>query len=165
MNGKGVDAAYYLLEVYISNSSQSCSRKHGAIDKAIHEKGTFHWMWRSSTLISANDIYIVLPLSLPHPHQICPGHGLACLSVCITEAKVDSITVSKWLNESEVSPWGGISPTMFLNELSGIISIWSRIFSTANPYPAGKDWRQEEKGTTEDEMAGWHHWLSGHEFE
>ena len=30
---------------------------------------------------------------------------------------------------------------------------------------AEKDWRQEEKGTTEDEMVGWHHWLSGHEFE
>ena len=30
---------------------------------------------------------------------------------------------------------------------------------------AGKDWRQEEKGTTEDEMAGWHHRLDGHEFE
>ena len=29
----------------------------------------------------------------------------------------------------------------------------------------GKDWRQEEKGTTEDEMVGWHHWLDGHEFE
>ena len=29
---------------------------------------------------------------------------------------------------------------------------------------AGKDWRQEEKGTTEDEMAGWHHWLNGREF-
>ena len=29
---------------------------------------------------------------------------------------------------------------------------------------AGKDWRQE-KGTTEDEMVGWHHWLNGHEFE
>ena len=27
----------------------------------------------------------------------------------------------------------------------------------------GKDWRQEEKGTTEDEMVGWHHWLNGHE--
>ena len=26
---------------------------------------------------------------------------------------------------------------------------------------AGRDWGQEEKGTTEDEMAGWHHWLSG----
>ena len=30
---------------------------------------------------------------------------------------------------------------------------------------AGKDWRQEEKGTTKDEMAGWHHRLNGHEFE
>ena len=30
---------------------------------------------------------------------------------------------------------------------------------------AGKDWKQEEKGTTEDELVVWHHWLSGHEFE
>ena len=30
---------------------------------------------------------------------------------------------------------------------------------------AGKDWRQEEKATTEDEMVGWHHRLDGHEFE
>ena len=29
---------------------------------------------------------------------------------------------------------------------------------------AGRDWGQEEKGTTEDEMAGWHHRLDGHEF-
>ena len=30
---------------------------------------------------------------------------------------------------------------------------------------AGRDWGQEEKGTTEDEMAGWHHWLNGRESE
>ena len=30
---------------------------------------------------------------------------------------------------------------------------------------AGKDWRQEEKGTTEDETVGWHHLCDGHEFE
>ena len=30
---------------------------------------------------------------------------------------------------------------------------------------SGKDWRQEEKRTTEDEMVGWHHWLDGHGFE
>ena len=30
---------------------------------------------------------------------------------------------------------------------------------------AGKDWREEEKGTTEDEMVGWHHGLNGHEFD
>ena len=29
---------------------------------------------------------------------------------------------------------------------------------------AGKDWEQEEKGMTEDEMVGWHQWLNGHEF-
>ena len=36
--------------------------------------------------------------------------------------------------------------------------------SEKNPH-AGKGWRQEEKGKTEDEMVGWHHWLNGHEFE
>ena len=30
---------------------------------------------------------------------------------------------------------------------------------------AGKDWRQEDKGMTEDEMVGWHHWHNGHELE
>ena len=30
---------------------------------------------------------------------------------------------------------------------------------------AEKYWRQEEKGTTEDEMVGWHYWLNGYEFE
>ena len=28
-----------------------------------------------------------------------------------------------------------------------------------------RDWEREEKGTTEDEMAGWHHWLDGYEFQ
>ena len=31
-------------------------------------------------------------------------------------------------------------------------------------HDAGKDWRQEKKGTTEDDMVGWHHQLNGHEF-
>ena len=30
---------------------------------------------------------------------------------------------------------------------------------------AGRNWGPEEKGTTEDEMAGWHHWLNGRESE
>ena len=34
---------------------------------------------------------------------------------------------------------------------------------TGKDSDAGRDWGQEEKGTTEDEMAGWHHWLDGHE--
>ena len=38
----------------------------------------------------------------------------------------------------------------------------SRLIGKASD--AGRDWRQEEKGTTEDQMAGWHHQLDGHEF-
>ena len=37
-------------------------------------------------------------------------------------------------------------------------------FTGKEPDPE-KDWRQEETGTTEDEVVGWHHWLDGHEFE
>ena len=36
---------------------------------------------------------------------------------------------------------------------------------TGKDADAGKDWRQEEKGMTEDEVVGWHRWLNGHEFE
>ena len=42
--------------------------------------------------------------------------------------------------------------------------MWKNWFSWKDP-DAGKDWRLEEKGMTEDEIVGWHHWLNGHEFE
>ena len=40
-----------------------------------------------------------------------------------------------------------------------------RANSLEKTLPAGEDWGQEEKGVTEDETVGWHHQLSGHEFE
>ena len=39
------------------------------------------------------------------------------------------------------------------------------MWRTGKDPAAGKDWRREEKGVTEDVMFGWHHWLKGHEFE
>ena len=39
-----------------------------------------------------------------------------------------------------------------------------RVDSFGKDSDAGRDWGQEEKGTTEDEMVGWHHPLDGHEF-
>ena len=39
-----------------------------------------------------------------------------------------------------------------------------RVDSLEKDSDAGRDWGQEEKGTTEDEMAGWHHRLDGHQF-
>ena len=63
-----------------------------------------------------------------------------------------------------------ISPEYSLEEL--ILKLKFHTFATWCEelthwkYPdAGKEWRQEEKETTEDEMVGWQHWLNGHEFE
>ena len=42
---------------------------------------------------------------------------------------------------------------------------WSKNWLIGKDPDARKDWRREEKGTTEDEMVGWHHWPDGHEFE
>ena len=39
-----------------------------------------------------------------------------------------------------------------------------RVDSLEKDPDAGRDWGQEEKGTTEDDMAGWHHRLNAHEF-
>ena len=43
--------------------------------------------------------------------------------------------------------------------------LMGRVDSLEKTLIAGRDWGQEEKGTTEDEMAGWHHGLDGDEFE
>ena len=43
--------------------------------------------------------------------------------------------------------------------------LWQPPWITGKDSDAGRGWGQEEKGTTEDEMVGWHHWLDGHEFE
>ena len=45
-----------------------------------------------------------------------------------------------------------------------LASWWEEMTHWKRP-DAGQDWKQEEKGTTEDEMVGWHHQLSGHGFE
>ena len=52
--------------------------------------------------------------------------------------------------------------------ITTLIQMWRtdvKNWLTGKDPDAGKDWRQEEKGTTEDEMVRWHHQLSGHEFE
>ena len=57
-----------------------------------------------------------------------------------------------------------------LLEISGEITPermkgWSRSKNNTKDSDAGRDWGQEENGTTEDEMPGWHHGLDGCKFE
>ena len=45
------------------------------------------------------------------------------------------------------------------------MTTWGEVVIHWERPDAGKDWGQEEKTATEDEMAGWHHWLNGHVLE
>jgi len=59
---------------------------------------------------------------------------------------------------------------LFLVLLFSCLLIWlwppdAKSWLTGKDLDAGQDWRQEEKGMTEDELVGWHHRLNGHEFE
>ena len=66
-----------------------------------------------------------------------------------------------------VNPKGNQS-WIFIGRMDAeILIVWlldEKNWITGKDPNAGKDWRQEEKGTIEDEMVGWYHWFNGHEF-
>ena len=61
-------------------------------------------------------------------------------------------------------PWIFIGRTDAEVEVPMLWTLDVKSWITGKDPDGGKDWGQEEKGTTEDEMIGWHHWHSGHEF-
>ena len=62
----------------------------------------------------------------------------------------------------EISPGISLEGIMLKLKLQYFVHLMRRVL-IGKDSDAGMDWEQEEKGTTEDEMAGWHHWLNGHE--
>ena len=63
----------------------------------------------------------------------------------------------------EISPGCSLEGLMLkLNETPVLWPPHEKSWLIGKASDAGRDWGQEEKGTTEDEMAGWHHWLDGH---
>ena len=65
----------------------------------------------------------------------------------------------------EISPGCSLEGLMLKLKLQYFGHLVRRVDSLEKTLMLGGIWGQEEKGTTEDEMAGWHHWLNGHEFE
>ena len=63
----------------------------------------------------------------------------------------------------EISPGCSLEGMMLKLELQYFRRLLRRVDSLEKT-DAWRDWGQEEKGTTEDEMAAWHHQLEGHEF-
>ena len=64
----------------------------------------------------------------------------------------------------DISPGCSLEGLMLKQKLQYFGHLMLRVDSLEKTH-AGRDWGQEEKGMTEDEMAGWHHQLDGHEFE
>ena len=79
----------------------------------------------------------------------------------------------KILDSKEIKPVNptGNQPWIFIGRTDAEAEtpiLWppdAKNWLTGKDPDAGQDWGQEEKGTTEDEMVGWNHWLNGHEFE
>ena len=74
-------------------------------------------------------------------------------------------TLESPLDCKEISPECSLEGLMLKLRLQYFGHLMQRaeeLFIWKDP-DAGKDWGQEEKGMTEDEMVGWHHWLNGHE--
>ena len=61
----------------------------------------------------------------------------------------------------EINPEYSLAGLMLMLKLQ----YFGHLMQRTDSLDAGNDWRWEEKGMTEDEMVGWHHWLDGHEFE
>ena len=65
----------------------------------------------------------------------------------------------------EIKPEYSLEGLMLQRKLQYFGHLMAKSWVIGKDLDAGKDWRQEEKRTTEDEMVGWHHQLDGHEFE
>ena len=85
----------------------------------------------------------------------------------VFEKILESPLDCKEINQSilKISPECSLEGLMLKLKLQYFGHLMRRVDSLEKDSDAGRDWGQEEKGTTEDEMAGWHHQLDGLEFE
>ena len=90
-----------------------------------------------------------------------------CFWTVVLEKTLESPLDSRGTNQSilkEISPGCSLEGLMLKLKLQYFGRPHVKSWLIGKDSDAGRDWRQEEKGTTEDEMAGSHHWLDGHEF-
>ena len=155
-----VTAAMKLKDTHSLEESYDQPRQH--IKKQRHdfaEKGPFRqsydfssshvWMWKleykeSWTQKKLCFSTVVLKKTLESP--------LDCKEIHPVHPKGNQSWAINGRTDAEAKP-----PILWPPDVKNWL-IWK------DPY-AGKDWRWEEKGTTEDEIVGWHHWLDGREFE
>ena len=91
-----------------------------------------------------------------------------CFQIVVLEKTLENLLDSKEIqpvNPKANQPWIFTGTTNAEAEAPVLWPPDAYRWLTRKDPDAEKDWGWEEKGETEDEMVGWHHWLSGHEFE
>ena len=91
-----------------------------------------------------------------------------CFWTVVLEKTPESPLTARRSNQSilkEISPGASLEGMMLRLKLQYLGHLMGRVDSLEKTLMLGGDWGQEENGTTEDEMAGWHHRLDGCEFE
>ena len=144
---------------------------------------SLYWFFQTMNMVYFS-IYLC-PLWLPRKvhlvkAMVFPVVMYGCESCTVKKAehrRIDAFELWCWRRHLRV-PWTArrsnqsilkeISPEYSLEGLMLKLILWppdAKNWLRVKDPDAGQDWRQEEKVITEDEMAGWHHWLDGHEFE
>ena len=139
-------------------------------------------MTKLDSILKSRDITLLTKVRLVKA-MVCPVVMYGCESWTIKKAerwRIDAFELWCWRRLLRVPCTAKKSNQSILKEINPEYSLEGLMFEAETPvlWPpdvkswliwkdpdAGKDWGQEEKGTTEDEMVGWHHQLDGHEFE
>ena len=135
-----------------SGSSQCTSPKHPV--SCIEPRLAIHFL--------CNIIHVSMPFS-----QIIPPSPSPCPSPSPTQSKrLESCgTYTQPVHSEGDQPWVYFERTDTKAETPVLWPPHVKCWLIGKDSDAGRDWGQEQKGTTEDEMAGWHHRLDGREFE
>ena len=129
---------YYFTNKGLSSQSYGFSSSHVWMWELVHKESWVPKNWCFQTMVLVLEKTLESPLNCKEIKPVNPKGNQSWIFTGRTDAEAEAPIV--WLPD----------------EKSQLIR--------KDPN-AGKDWRQEEKGTTEDEMVGWHHWLNGDEFE
>ena len=135
-------------------------------------------LWSTDSILKSRDITVPTKVH-PVKAMVFPVVMYGCESWTVKKAESQRIyTFEVWCwrrllrvpwtaRKSNQSSLREISPEYSLEGLMLKLKLqyFGHLMWRTDSLDAGKDWRQEEKGMTEDEMVGCHHLLNGHEFE
>ena len=100
--------------------------------------------------------------------DLCWQNGISAFQIVVLEKTLESPLESKAIkvvNLKGIQPWIFTQRTDAKAEAPLLWPLDMKSWLIGKDPDFGKNWGQEMKGTKEDEMIGWHHWLNGHEFE